>query len=167
MTLRTKDKFRNDSPGQVGVTVIENGKERGIALRPGDIIWLSEEEQELTANAPRKDENNPFIGGNPNGGPALRLLIKAGEMGNRRPLGGTQKPEAENGAAPEPEQPETAQVVSEQEQRERQAKAKAAADRQAQSEETGAAKQPAGKAPQGQRAPQEEVGTPEAPAKAS
>lgn len=57
-----KQAFRNDSPGWLGVVRIgPKGEDRGASVAPGDIVWLSEAEQILTANAPRRAEDNPFI----------------------------------------------------------------------------------------------------------
>lgn len=57
-----KQSFRNDSPGWLSVRVI--GADNKVTSRPvaqGDIVWLTEQEQILTANAPRRPEDNPFI----------------------------------------------------------------------------------------------------------
>lgn len=57
-----KQAFRNDSPGWIGVTVIgPEGRPKGKGVEPGAIEWLSEQEQILTANAPRRAEDNPFV----------------------------------------------------------------------------------------------------------
>jgi hypothetical protein len=57
-----KQQFRNESGGWLGATVIgPKGDERGVAVEPGGTVWLSEAEQILTANAPRRPEDNPFI----------------------------------------------------------------------------------------------------------
>jgi hypothetical protein len=57
-----KQAFRNDSPGWIGVTVIgPEGRPKGKGVEPGAIEWLSEQEQILTANAPRNAEDNPFV----------------------------------------------------------------------------------------------------------
>lgn len=56
-----KTQFRNESGGWVGVIVIgPRGDDNGIPVEPGATVWLSEEEQILTANAPRDPEDNPF-----------------------------------------------------------------------------------------------------------
>ncbi len=89
-----KDEFRNETKGFVGVISIDNGKEKGIAVRPGHTVWLSEQEQVLTANAPRLDSDNPFTNG------SLSLVTKAADVKNRRPIG-DQAPPAEGAAAPE------------------------------------------------------------------
>jgi hypothetical protein len=57
-----KQQFQNQSGGYVGVVVIGvKGEDRGIAVEPDGYVWLSEEEQRLTANAPRRPEDNPFV----------------------------------------------------------------------------------------------------------
>lgn len=57
-----KQAFRNQSPGWIGVVQIDaKGQDRGRAVEPDGIVWLSEAEQILTANAPRRPEDNPFI----------------------------------------------------------------------------------------------------------
>lgn len=57
-----KQQFQNNTDGWVGAVVIgPKGDERGIAVAPGGTVWLSEPEQALTANAPRRAEDNPFI----------------------------------------------------------------------------------------------------------
>lgn len=79
--ITEKDEFTNTSRGQCGAIVVENGKEKGIAVRPGDTVLLSEIEQTLTANAHRRNEDNPFING------TLKMTGKASEMRHRRPIG--------------------------------------------------------------------------------
>lgn len=57
-----KQQFKNNTSGWIGATVIApNGQERGISVEPEGTVWLSEAEQVLTANAPRKAKDNPFI----------------------------------------------------------------------------------------------------------
>lgn len=57
-----KQQFRNEDAGWIGVVAIgPKGEDRGMSVAPGDTVWLSEDEQRLTANAPRKPEDNPFI----------------------------------------------------------------------------------------------------------
>lgn len=81
MSTNVKDEFRNDSDGYIGViTLMPGGERAGIAVRPGDSVWLSQEEQVLTANAPRDEADNPMVNGN------LLLVTEAREIVNRRPL---------------------------------------------------------------------------------
>lgn len=106
---QAKSEFRNAGPGYTGVLVRgENGiGMTGISVAPGDKIWLDEDEQSATANAPRSDEDNPFINGR------LELVTKATEVANRRPIGDTTKPQADQASseeqpAPTPEPEPTA-----------------------------------------------------------
>lgn len=169
-----KAEFRNESGGFLGVIVIEpGGKERGISVRPGDSIWLSEEDQIATANAPRSDDNNPFINGQ------LKLVTAATAIANRRPIGDTTQPqpneEAQRSKAVQAQEKKKAAAASKQQaEAERTAEGRKQAEqghrpapkRQA-ADQTGAAPQPQGTAAQGSRAEDEEVGTPEAAAAAS
>lgn len=85
MAVTTKDEFENASKGKLGVVLINptDNKPRAAVVEPGDSVWLSEDEQILTANAPKKPENNPFTNG------SLILKTEAQEIGNRRPIGRT------------------------------------------------------------------------------
>lgn len=57
-----KQQFKNATGGWIGaVSLGPRGDEQGVAVEPGGTVWLSEAEQILTANAPRKPEDNPFI----------------------------------------------------------------------------------------------------------
>lgn len=76
-----RSEFRNDSGGQCGVIVIENGREKAISVKPGDTILLSAQEQILTANAPKSDKDNPFTNG------TLTLITPAANIANRRAIG--------------------------------------------------------------------------------
>lgn len=108
--LTGKDEFINTSDGWVGVSTLKpNGEARGAAVEPGGSVFLSEEEQILTANAPRSDEDNPFANG------SLVLARRAVDVPNRRPWGehpGAPEPdetpvepeEEETGAAPAPQE---------------------------------------------------------------
>lgn len=61
MTSIQKQQFQNMSGGHLGVVVIgPKGVETGIPVPPDGFVWLSEEEQILTANAPRSPKDNPF-----------------------------------------------------------------------------------------------------------
>ena len=54
--------FRNTTSGYVGAVRLDNrGEARGVAVAPGESVWLGQEEQELTANAPRRPESNPSL----------------------------------------------------------------------------------------------------------
>lgn len=178
-----KDEFQNTTKGFIGVIVIENGKERGVAVRPESSIWLSEDEQVLTANAPRRDEDNPFTNGN------LRLITSSENVRNRRPIGASQQNGAASEAVVAPEAavapetapaaaegntappPKTAREVADEERVKREKAKAAAAQKQAAAgpvpaAETGSEVSPSGNPRVGQRKAGEEVATPEAPAQA-
>jgi hypothetical protein len=57
-----KQQFRNNTRGWIGaVSIGPKGDEKGVAIEPGGTVWLSQAEQILTANAPRRAEDNPFL----------------------------------------------------------------------------------------------------------
>lgn len=146
MEQEMKAQFRNRTTGYVGVNVInEEGKEHGAAVDPGGTVWLSEREQMMTANAPRKPENNPFVGGHPDGGPALELITELRPIG----AGESDRPIGAHLSGDEPEEKAEGRPKSR--------------SRRRQSEETGAAAAPKGDAAEGSFATGEEVGDPEAP----
>ena len=121
-----KSEFRNDSPGTCGVIVIENGREKALPLGPGQSVFLTQQEQILTANAPREEKDNPFTNG------TLTLITPATEMANRRPigdpsLGGTAQPDPEAVAARE--EREAAERAKQEAERVRTAEAQAQAER--------------------------------------
>jgi hypothetical protein len=100
-----RDEFVNTSSGIVGaITIDGRGDRRAVAVRPGESVWLSEDEQIETANAPRADSDNPLVNG------MFELRTHGAEVKNRRPL--RPDPEAqvevevvvpeETGAAPIP-----------------------------------------------------------------
>lgn len=116
-----KQCFRNDSPGWLGVVTIgPKGDDRGTSVAPGDLIWLSEAEQILTANAPRKAEDNPFIeqtltfGVDEEGAPVTRTITPLTPVSENRyvpagdrpiPAQGMQTPPDLSTPAPEASQP--------------------------------------------------------------
>lgn len=178
-----KAEFTNTSAGVCGVTIIEpGGKPKGIAVKPGDTVWLTEEEQILTANAPRKPENNPFVNG------TLTLATEPQDIANRRPIGHTERqqpemsPEDQQAADKARQEQEQAKAEHERkEAEEAEARSQAAQDPSNQpparlphqgsstdpAAETGLQVEPTGPAPEGERAQAEEVGTPEAEPKAA
>lgn len=103
-SLKQKDEFRNESQGWCGAVSIDGrGDHHGTAVAPGDTVWLSEEEQIATANAPRADADNPFANG------TFVLVSRGAEVRNRRPYGEQKggpvepaEPEEETGATPAP-----------------------------------------------------------------
>lgn len=86
--MEKRSEFKNVSGGHVGAQVKDHdGRMRGVDVAPDATIWLDESEQIATANAPRKDEDNPFTNG------TFELLTPATEVANRRPIGHTEKPQ--------------------------------------------------------------------------
>lgn len=95
-----KSKFENVSPGVLGVVQFDmEGKPKGVPVPYKGIVFLSEEEQILTANAPRNESDNPFLNG-------LKLLARGAEMERARPIGEDQADAGpESAPAPEAEDP--------------------------------------------------------------
>lgn len=55
-------KFINPTAGWVGANVFgADGKPTAIAVEPGGEVWLTEEEERMTAEAPRLAADNPFV----------------------------------------------------------------------------------------------------------
>jgi hypothetical protein len=55
-------KFINPTQGFVGANVYgPDGKPTAIAVEPGGEVWLTPEEERMTAEAPRLAQDNPFI----------------------------------------------------------------------------------------------------------
>lgn len=55
-------KFVNRTPGWIGVNVFgPDGKPTAIAVEPGFEVWLTPEEERMTAEAPRSAADNPFV----------------------------------------------------------------------------------------------------------
>jgi hypothetical protein len=106
-SLTEKDEFVNVSAGWVGVVQIDHtGQAKGHPVEPEGSAFLSEEEQILTANAPRADADNPFANG------SLELRTRSVDIKQRRPWGAAAAPAAPapappeaTGAAPLPEAP--------------------------------------------------------------
>lgn len=95
MALEPQSKFTNVSGGVAGAIKLNHkGEPHGVALSPGESIWLTEQEEVLTANAPRNPEDNPFTNG------TYRLDVKAADAAEARPIGSRQEVQP-----PPPEQP--------------------------------------------------------------
>lgn len=170
MTLTTKDEFKNESGGKLGVVLINptDGKSYATHVEPDDTVWMSQDEQILTANAPKKPENNPFVNG------SLVLKTEAKEVGNRRPIGrpGVPSEESVSETPPAPPEPPLATPEQEAEKAAQEAanEAKVAdqptppeeetADVAPAPTETAAAPTPTAPPIEGQRAAGEEAGTP-------
>jgi hypothetical protein len=57
-----KRKYHNPSPIWVGINIFDaEGKRTSIQVEPGGYAWLSAEEAKMTAEAPVKPEDNPFV----------------------------------------------------------------------------------------------------------
>lgn len=57
-----KQEFKNTTQGVVGAVRIDRkGDEIGVPVQPGESVFLSQEEQIATANAPRSKADNPFL----------------------------------------------------------------------------------------------------------
>lgn len=55
-------KFINPTPGFVGANVFgPDGKPTAIPVEPGGEVWLTPEEERMTAEAPRVAGDNPFV----------------------------------------------------------------------------------------------------------
>jgi hypothetical protein len=101
-SITTKDEFTNTTDGWLGVVQIDHmGAARGASVSPGGSVFLTEEEQILTANAPVNDEDNPFI----NGALALRTRARRDPQPTavRRAPRRRRGPPEETGATPQPE----------------------------------------------------------------
>lgn len=57
-----KAQFRNTTSSHQGAVIFDQAnKPHGISVAPGDTVWLSEDEQQMTANAPQDPHDNPFL----------------------------------------------------------------------------------------------------------
>lgn len=169
-----KTEFKNVSGGIIGVVTIEpGGKIVPLPVQPDATIWLSEEEEIATANAPQRSEDNPFINGQ------LQKVTDAADIKNRRPIGSSTQESPEAAKQRQEALEAKAQLDAENEQqRVEEAARLEQGQKQAQQggqppppprqapDETAAPPQPQGKAAEGSRAAGEEVGTPEAVGKA-
>lgn len=127
-----KRKYHNPTPMWVGVNIFDaEGKRTSIQVEPGGFIWLSPEEERMTAEAPVRPEDNPFAkvwdrvtGQDPNTGemitvPEQGLLVLTNDpprpIGSDRFIPGQQQVQASEPAAeeedgdpdPVPEPPQT------------------------------------------------------------
>src|SRR3954454_13954339 len=61
-SLLDKQQFHNETGGYLGVVVLSpKGEEVGVSVPPDGYVFLSEDEQRLTAAAPRNPKDNPFV----------------------------------------------------------------------------------------------------------
>jgi hypothetical protein len=92
-----RSEYENTRDHFIGVmTEREDRKMKALAVAPNATIWLTEEEEIATANAPRSDADNPFINGD------LKLLTPSKMVANRRPTGDTTKAQVPVPEAPVP-----------------------------------------------------------------
>lgn len=178
-----KQQFENNTGGWVGaVTIDAKGNDVGIAVGPGQRVWLSEAEQRLTAEAPMRPEDNPFVEQS-----FERIDIETGERKTVRITPLTLVSDARYVPASERFVPAEASDITHQAEAGQAARGEEpvqptsasdpVADRQTEvlsspddgkgdedsQPETGAADPPSGPAPAGSFTPTEEVGTPGAP----
>lgn len=60
--LGEQRKFVNPTRGYVGVNIFgPDGKPTAVAVEPGGEVWLTPEEERMTAEAPRLAVDNPFV----------------------------------------------------------------------------------------------------------
>lgn len=167
MSDAEKRKFINPTPGWVGCTIInEEGKREGFPVEPnGGFVWLSEQEERLTAEATRRAEDNPFVktwertvGHDAEGRPITEIehgmLVLADEPA--RPIASARftPSQAERAAAEAPDQPPAPESPE---------KPREDGQEAQEGEQRGAdVPTPTGPPPEGKPAPGEVVATPEA-----
>lgn len=160
--LAEKRKYHNPSPIWVGVNIFDaEGKRTSIQVEPGGYVWMSAEEAQMTAEAPVRPENNPFVatwervtGQDSNTGEQIKvtetgLLVLTDDpprpIGSERFIPGQEQASIEH--APAAEEPDGS--VGEPQPSE-------------EPPQTGAAPTPSAPPEQGERAEDEVVATPEA-----
>lgn len=170
MPPAAKAQYRNKTDRNVGaVRIDKDGDEKGVAVRPGETVWLTEDERRSTARAPHDPNDNPFVNGTFEKITDERVIDT-----DERPI---EAPEAEPQEAPEPPSepqvpagdvqslptpPTPPQAPPKAPQAAPAAVAEETAARGPSDEETGAAVPPQGKPPEGEYGEREEVGTPDA-----
>lgn len=93
--------WRNTTSGHLGVVKHdEEGKPRGISVKPGGTVLLTEKDRVATANAPANAANNPFQNG------ALVCITAETELSHRRPIGDASQSAPDPQPEPEPAPPE-------------------------------------------------------------
>lgn len=158
-----KNEYRNDSGAIIGVVIEDvDGKPKGIGVAPGDTVWLSESERIRTANAPRRDEDNPLSNG------SLVKITEGGQVKSKRPIDAPSAADANPELVQTPEDPDNAEGGL--------PRSEGQGSNAGAPPEPPAAPEPGAEAgntpraatpPQGKRPATEEVGAPEAPAKAA
>lgn len=62
VTATERFQFVNNTEGYIGaLQYAPNGDQVGVAVEPHGTVWLSVAEQEITAKAPKRAEDNPFV----------------------------------------------------------------------------------------------------------
>lgn len=162
--------YRNRTNHVIGVVKIRDYDNRpnGIAVGPGEEVYLNLLEQRLTRNAPRREEDNPLANGD------LELVDETARSQEPTPVAPSEpeptptpldapEPVLPPGAVPAgtplpPASPPVEDVAAKNDTEE-------TAAVETHQQETGAAVEPEGQAPEGEYAQSEEVATPDAPAR--
>lgn len=172
-----KAEYRNCTDSNIGAVKLDRvGEEHGVAVRPGETVWLTEEERRATARAPREASDNPFANGS-----FVKVSDSRMTDTDDRPIDvpppapeQAEEPQSDPEPPPAPEQPQAASQTASQTaptqggdlrkpvKPQPVATAEETAARHAH-EETGIAEPPRGKPIEGEYAEREEVGTPQAP----
>jgi hypothetical protein len=152
--MEAKSKFKNTGSGVAGAIQLDHQNQaKGVAVYPGESVWLSEQEQVLTAQAPRHEEDNPFTNG------TFTLEVKAEDVTTSRPIGDHQADPAEKAMLDAERAAKEAAAAEEEADITDESKSMSAP-----APETGAGEMPAGDPPEGVRAEHEEMAaTPPAP----
>lgn len=106
MEAEQKTRYRNRAEGLIGVCIFdEEGKQAGVAVKPGQTVELTERERRMTANAPEDPDDNPFLGLGP-GDPPTAALVPDTDDERPAPVGAPVAPagEAEQGSYDEGEE---------------------------------------------------------------
>lgn len=105
MSVITKDQFENTTGHWVGVVVISrDGRAKGVNVEPHSRIWLSADEQALTAEAPRLAKDNPLANGK------LKLVQEGANLRSTRPTRPDGSVEIQQ--SPEPVEPQKPKPVT-------------------------------------------------------
>lgn len=151
-----QSKFTNVSGGVAGAIKLNHRSEpQGVAVFPNESIWLTEQEEVLTANAPRNPEDNPFTNG------TFRLDVRAADAAEARPIGSRQEEQP-----PAPPQP-AAEPGDEVDPEGIDIKVETTGVQDAPAQKTGQAPTPDGEPAAGQRQPTEETAVADAPTEAA
>jgi hypothetical protein len=87
MSKVVRDEFVNDAGSTIGVVTVDHrGEPNAKPVLSGETVWLSREEQILTANAPRNEADNVLVNGK------LRKITSGVDIESRRPLAPAEAP---------------------------------------------------------------------------